>query len=592
MRRDIAFTFLILWFLPLIGCGSTRDLIIAQVGEKKITLGDLEKASVKMPSFLERGKKELLWTLIYKELMVLEAKSKGLDKDPTVTQRLEELKRKEVFRVFRTRLSKGIDVSEKEMRQYYHKTGLDSRTETRASHIMVGSREEAEEILGLLKAGADFTELARKRSLDEASAQKGGDLGWWQEGVMPGLGARKIFSMEVGQISEPVRLKAGWHIFKVLDRRPIGFKRQRPIIEGRLRHEKLREKERQYMEGLKEEFNLKIDGQTLSLLLEKGKDSTLNLPRLSAEDETRVLFRYDGGEVTLGDYLGWLQDLRPRRRPDPCDSSQVVRFAETTVTESVLLPQALHKAGIDRSKEVRSYLARKKEELMVEELRRQEVEDKLITEEALRKYYQEHLDDYIEPERLTVQATLLDHRADAQELFNQVKEGADMKQVAQNYPLFSQKFKNYGSFSFYATEKTEKRFGRAFVQEATRAKIGELKGPVIVSFRKEGKQYTGYSVFRVLERREAKQKPLTDPKVRRDVVRRLRVKKRRQIEDLFVEFVIQLRVKYSDRITRYEEDLKFFQLKTPKRQQSYLQEKGSTFKTGRSLFNRSINLFS
>jgi parvulin-like peptidyl-prolyl isomerase len=556
MGRNLIFTLLILCSLSLIGCGSKGDLIVAKVAGKKITLKDMEGASAKLPSLQEK-KEQLLRTLIDKELLILEAESRNLDRSSRIIRELENLKREKMLEEFRARLSKGINVSEEKMRQYYHQSGLDSRTETKASHIMVWTREEAEEILESLKAGADFAELARERSLDTASAQKGGDLGYWEEGVVAGATARKIFSMEPGEISEPFQSKGGWHIFKVVDRRPVGFKKQKPMIEKRLRREKLREKEREYMEGLKNKSNLKIDKQGLALLLEKGKDSIDNLPQLSTQDQAKTLFSYRDGRITLGDYLIWLESLRSRRRPEPCDSARVVGFAEATATNSVLLPGALHKAGIDQAEQVLSYLAQQREKLMVEELKRQEIDEKVITPEAIREYYQEHLDDYSEPEMITVQSTLLDYRANAQELFNQVKKGADMEQVAQNYPLFSQTFKSYILYSFYVSEESKERLGRAYVEEAARTKIGELKGPIKVSFERRREQYTGYNVFRVLEKKKPGWKPLDNPKVLQNVVIKLRIEKREEMEDLFAKFVSQLREEYSDQITRYEESLKF-----------------------------------
>ncbi len=554
MGRNLIFTLLILCSFSLIGCGSKGDLIVAKVAGKKITLKDMEEASAKLPSLQEK-KEQLLRTLIDKELLILEAESRNLDRNSRIIRELENLKREKMLEEFRARLSKGINVSEEEMRRYHHQSGLDSRNETKASHIMVWTREEAEEILESLKAGADFAELARERSLDTASAQKGGDLGYWEEGVVAGATARKIFSMKPGEISEPFQSKGAWHIFKVVDRRPVGFKKQKPMIEKRLRREKLREKEREYIEGLKKKFNLKIDEKALALLLEKGKDLTNNLPQLPTQDQTKTLFSYRDGRITLGDYLRWLESLKPRRRPDLCDSAQVVRFAEATATNSVLLPEALHKAGIDQSEQVLSYLAQQREKLMVEELKRQEIDEKVITPEAIREYYQEHLDDYSEPERITVQSTLVKDRQEAQEIFDEIKKGADMAQVIQKRPP-SGMYRNYDVWGFDLSERSKKRFG-VIVEEAERAKVGELKGPLKISFERRGEQYTGYVVLRVLEKKKAGWKPLDNPKVLQNVVIKLRIEKREEMEDLFAKFVSQLREEYSDQITCYEESLKF-----------------------------------
>lgn len=92
-----------------------------------------------------------------------------------------------------------------------------------ARHILVDSREKAEEILKQLEQGADFAELAKKYSLDETSREKGGDLGFFPRGVVLPEFEAIAFSLEPGQRSGVVETSYGFHIIEVLARevRPI-----------------------------------------------------------------------------------------------------------------------------------------------------------------------------------------------------------------------------------------------------------------------------------------------------------------------------------------------------------------------------------
>jgi len=74
-----------------------------------------------------------------------------------------------------------------------------------------------------LDNGEDFAKLAREKSLDPTTKDKGGDLGIYLRrgsGQIPIDFEEKVFSLKKGGISEPIKLSDGYHIMKVTDRRP------------------------------------------------------------------------------------------------------------------------------------------------------------------------------------------------------------------------------------------------------------------------------------------------------------------------------------------------------------------------------------
>lgn len=83
----------------------------------------------------------------------------------------------------------------------------------RASHILVEKQSHALRILEELEVGKDFKELARKHSTCP-SGKRGGDLGFFGRGQMVKEFERAAFALKVGQISQPVRTKFGYHIIK------------------------------------------------------------------------------------------------------------------------------------------------------------------------------------------------------------------------------------------------------------------------------------------------------------------------------------------------------------------------------------------
>jgi foldase protein PrsA len=85
-------------------------------------------------------------------------------------------------------------------------------------HIMVDSEEAALEIQAMLQGGADFVALARERSIDLASKDNGGDLGWFPRGFIAVEMENAAFGLQPGQISGVIQLGEGYHIIQLVER--------------------------------------------------------------------------------------------------------------------------------------------------------------------------------------------------------------------------------------------------------------------------------------------------------------------------------------------------------------------------------------
>jgi peptidyl-prolyl cis-trans isomerase C len=95
---------------------------------------------------------------------------------------------------------------------------ISGEQEVHARHILVETEDEAKAIEEELKKGADFAELAKKKSKDPG-ASDGGDLGFFTKDQMVPEFSNVAFTLEPGKISDPVKSQFGWHIIKVEEKR-------------------------------------------------------------------------------------------------------------------------------------------------------------------------------------------------------------------------------------------------------------------------------------------------------------------------------------------------------------------------------------
>lgn len=91
-------------------------------------------------------------------------------------------------------------------------------TQVRAQHILVRDAADAVKIKKEIENGGSFEYYAQKYSLCP-SGRSGGDLGYFGRGQMVPEFEKKAFSMNVGEISSPIRTNFGWHIIRVTDKK-------------------------------------------------------------------------------------------------------------------------------------------------------------------------------------------------------------------------------------------------------------------------------------------------------------------------------------------------------------------------------------
>lgn len=159
--------------------------------------------------------------LVGTELAYQEAVKQGVDKDPDLITAAEIGNRKLVVNSFLAGFMKKNPVTDADKKEAYeqYKKELGDK-EYSARHILVKTEAEAKDVQAQLAKGVDFAKLAKEKSLDPGSKEKGGDLGWFSPAGMVKPFSEAVTGLKKGEVTTaPVQTQFGWHIIKLVDSR-------------------------------------------------------------------------------------------------------------------------------------------------------------------------------------------------------------------------------------------------------------------------------------------------------------------------------------------------------------------------------------
>ncbi|SRR6266403_328173 len=174
------------------------------------------------PDLTAEQKNQVLDELITMQLVSAQALKDGVDKDPEVAANLEVLRLRVLSDGESQKFLKGKDPTDAELHAEYDSdiTAMD-KTEYHARHILVASKEKAEQLIKKLKGGAKFEDVAKAESTDN-SKTSGGDLGWFTATRMVKPFADAVKGLKKGETTpEPVQTQYGWHIIKLEETREV-----------------------------------------------------------------------------------------------------------------------------------------------------------------------------------------------------------------------------------------------------------------------------------------------------------------------------------------------------------------------------------
>jgi peptidyl-prolyl cis-trans isomerase C len=208
------------------GAKPADDPVVAKVNGEAVYRSDLAAAAQQLPQQYQQMPKDVLYPMLVDRLIDLKliaaaGRKDNLQDDPQLKHRLANFEDRLIQEAYLTKeiQKQATDAKLKELYDKYVKDNP-GQDEVSARHILVASEDEAKAVIAELKKGADFADLARKKSIDPSAKSSGGDLGYFTKDQMVPEFSEAAFKLEKGQITQaPVKSSFGWHVILVEDKR-------------------------------------------------------------------------------------------------------------------------------------------------------------------------------------------------------------------------------------------------------------------------------------------------------------------------------------------------------------------------------------
>ena len=482
---------------------------LAQVGDDLIDEREFRRYEARIQSQhhslapgVEKHREHLL-SLIDIKLMVREAYERGLDKDPEWIKAVDLARHKAMVEAYiREQVGLQIEISEDELRANF--AVHPARHAVRGAHILLDSRARADSIYAEIEAGrATFEDMARQHSRDAATAADGGWFAsYYAFDRVSDRVYDRVFSLDTGEVSPPFRTPQGWEIAKVVDKKLVSFEKYRSVIQRATFLEKIENLRSEHIDELVAESGLRPVGEQVRRFVAAWNEQP-GAPQLAPEEWAAPLYEYDGGVITVqqGSYL--LHNTRLGRAQ--IDSALLDDRVRRRGAPDLLLGLAAERGGYGERPEVQEKVEAEKERLLLQGLWEELLEGALeVSEEEARAHYEAHPEMFWAPEEIVVQEIMVADESLAQELLEQIRNGADMGALATEHSIRRDADENGG---LYALRAFEKIVYKELMDAAVSAPARELQGPIELvdplpsSLRDPRPLARAFSIFKVLQRR-------------------------------------------------------------------------------------------
>ena len=418
--------------------------VLARVEDHAITSGDFINAyynayAPDRPAQDSTGRVEWLNSMINKEVLGRVAREVNRPLDYEDRLQLRQHTQRVLSNVlFARAVLDSITIGEDEIRAIYpqfaiehHLRRLDFADGLTARHAWSD----------LMAKRLTWEEAARRYAIPSDDAKVDGDIGWRGRSGMSFEVAAAVYSLKPGEISRVIDATDGYFIFQSLAERKVQsaeYHALRRYIWGQLRTQRIKEQADRLQDVLRREIGMQYDSANIVFAssrfepavgteLDPSGVPTLhinpNLPVFAPADTSRVLARYDKGQITIGGFLQSYSLISTVRRSAVNSFESFRRQLDEFVLEPFKARLA-EKRRLDQDPLAVALIEKERERILVEHLYRDSIESKIVVSpQERRKYYQSHLARFITYPRVRYATLAADDSAGAEVLADRLRKG-------------------------------------------------------------------------------------------------------------------------------------------------------------------------
>jgi peptidyl-prolyl cis-trans isomerase C len=523
----------------LVACGEETNTV-AEIAGQPISAEDLRRFVLTLPPGLrttktgQEARTDYLQTLIDRELMQLEARERGLSGSPQLLAQVQRKVEDRVLGRYRQRhLYRDLQVTPEEVDGYIADAGLN--VERLAEAILVDSEPEAWQLLRDLEGGRPFGELAKERSVDQTSGQRGGNVGYLNRltATRAGIPVAVFDSLKTRQLSPPLPLGRGWHVIRFIDDRHEVDPSVRTGVHTRLMREQRLEVEDEHVEALAHELGWALDDEGFAVL-QAMADKTQSSPLSMAQRQSPV-FRFQGGSITVESYLAALTEHHVGTSRALTDRDFVTSIGVRFLRGRAMLLVAAAGASIQDEPAIVQWRSQVHAEMVLQALREVVVAgaERMATDSLLQQYYEGRRENFRIPGRICFDEVLLHNAEEAESVRAEINDDTNLLELSQARGYHVRKRDAEGRVCM---KDLSARVLPELWTALSATPLGQLGGPIRL-------EESAYVLFKVVRRDPARLQTFAEAQrqVRASVTARFE-------RELFDDWLEQVRRKYESRI--------------------------------------------
>ena len=441
--------------------GYRQSDTVAIIGKKVITLGDFQKyykEKMLKVGLTDNGDTRIkyLQNLVDDELLLLDAKKRGIEKTKSALTEFERINTQELLNAFSKKFIEPIiNISEQDIRSMYIKMN----TKIKVKHLYASTLKEAEKLCDQLKNGIAFEGLAKEVFHDGTLKENGGDLGYISVDEMDPNFEEAAFSMKVGEISQPIKTVTGYSIIKVEDIKQNPFVIESEYLKA---HDRIKafvakrayeEAAKQYTANQKKELAIKFDISLVERLYQSiesfaDKNHFEKSSSFYLLNKNRIVVRTKNGNWNLTRLISELQLTNEEQRKWINNTTDLEDFISGLIIRKNTIQKA-EAAQLGKSLEFQNNVEYNFNTFLIQQVEKQLREKINISNESIQACYNENGERYTKEGEMRLSSILIDKQLIADSVEQLLVEGISFEKLAAEFSIQTNTAKNKGDMGFF-----------------------------------------------------------------------------------------------------------------------------------------------